>query len=175
MLYTKKGDEGKTQIFGCDQKLSKSSAIVEALGNLDEINSFLGIIKSKIEGEEKKVIHQIQENLFIIQAEVAGADKHIAEDKILEIEDLIGKIEKELPPIKTFFISGATEVSANFDFARTMVRRAERRVVAVADEGLVKISSETLAYLNRLSSLFYAFARHSAYKSGINESAPTYK
>ena len=175
MLYTKKGDEGKTQIFGCDQKLSKSSAIVEALGNLDEINSFLGIIKSKIEGEEKKVIHQIQENLFIIQAEVAGADKHIAEDKILEIEDLIGKIEKELPPIKTFFISGATEVSANFDFARTMVRRAERRVVAVADEGLVKISSETLAYLNRLSSLFYAFARHSAYKSGIKESAPDYK
>ena len=175
MLYTKKGDEGKTQIFGCDQKLSKSSAIVEALGNLDEINSFLGIIKSKIEGEEKKVIHQIQENLFIIQAEVAGADKHIAEDKILEIEDLIGKIEKELPPIKTFFISGATEVSANFDFARTMVRRAERRVVAVADEGLVKISSETLAYLNRLSSLFYAFARHLAYKSGIKEAAPDYK
>ena len=175
MLYTKKGDEGKTQIFGCDQKLSKSSAIVEALGNLDEINSFMGIVKSQVEEQDKKTIHQIQENLFIIQAEVAGADKHITEDKILEIENLINKIEKELPPIKTFFISGATEISATFDFARTMARRAERRVVAVADEGLVKISPETLAYLNRLSSLLYAFARHLAYKSGIKEAAPDYK
>ncbi len=175
MLYTKKGDEGKTQIFGCDQKLSKSSAVVEALGNLDEVNSFMGIVKSKAGEEDKKTIHQIQENLFIIQAEVAGADKHMTEDKILEIETLINKIEKELPPIKTFFISGATEISATFDFARTMARRAERRVVAVADEGLVKISPETLAYLNRLSSLLYAFARHLAYKSGIKESAPDYK
>jgi cob(I)alamin adenosyltransferase len=175
MLYTKNGDDGKTKIFGCDQKLSKSSIIADALGTLDEVNSFLGIIKSKVEGEERKNIHQIQENLFIIQAEVAGADKRITEDKILEIENIIDVIEKELPPIKTFFISGASELSAMFDFARTLARRTERRVVAVNDEGLVKISPNTLSYLNRLSSLLYALARHMAHKSGINESAPSYK
>lgn len=175
MLYTKNGDDGTTKYFGCDQKISKSSVIAEALGNLDEINSFLGIIKSQVREEDKKNIQQIQENLFIIQAEVARADKRITKDKILEIENIIQVIEKELPPIKTFFISGASELSALFDFARTIARRAERRVVTVNDEGLIKISPNTLSYLNRLSSLLYALARHEAYKSGINESAPSYK
>jgi ATP:cob(I)alamin adenosyltransferase len=175
MLYTKKGDDGKTQIFDCDQRFSKSSAVAEALGALDEVNSFLGVVKCKVNNQDKGIMHQIQENLFIIQAEVGGAEKKISKDKISEIEKIIDKIEKELPPIKTFFISGATELSAKLDFARTLARRAERRVIKVKEEGLVKISQNTLAYLNRLSSLLYALARQSAYKSGIKESAPTYK
>ena len=178
MLYTRKGDDGKTQTFGCDQRLSKSSAIAEALGTLDEVNSYLGIVKIKAgdQGESLvSIVHNIQENLFIIQAEVAGADKKITEDKILEIEKIIDSIEKELPPIKTFFISGVTELSAHFDFTRTLARRAERRVVHVADEGMVVISPLTLSYLNRLSSLLYVFARQSAYKSGLKESSPNYK
>jgi cob(I)alamin adenosyltransferase len=176
MLYTRKGDKGKTQIFGCDQKLSKSSAIAEALGTLDEANSFLGIIKSKVEDIKlRTVIHNIQENIFVIQAEVAGADKKIEKKKILEIEKIINRIEKELPPIKSFFISGASETSALFDFVRTLARRAERRVVQVSEEGVVKVGPETLAYLNRLSSLLYALARQSAHKSGIKETTPSYK
>jgi len=180
MLYTCKGDKGKTEIFGllrhkasCDQKLSKSSAVAEALGVLDEANSFLGIVKNK--AKNKKIIQQIQENLFIIQAEVAGADKKIAKDKILEIEKIIDQIEKELSPIKIFLISGTTELSAQLDFSRTLIRRAERRVVEVEEEGLIKISADTLVYLNRLSSLLYALARQLARKSGIKESAPNYK
>lgn len=175
MLYTKDGDSGKTKIFDCDQKLSKSSAVAEALGALDEVNSFLGIVKSKIGAKDKKTIHEMQENLFIIQAEVAGADKKIVKDKISAMEKMIDGIEKELPPINTFFIAGATEIESVLDFARTLVRRAERRVVAVSEEGLVKISKSTLSYLNRLSSLLYALARQAAHKSGINESAPGYK
>jgi cob(I)alamin adenosyltransferase len=186
MLYTRKGDDGKTKIFHCDQKISKSSIIAEALGTLDEINSFLGIIKAKINqgGTLIDLIRQIQENLFIIQAELAGSDKKINSEKILEMEKMIDDIEKELPPIKTFFISGTTELSALFDFARTLARRAERRVVAclddssrraVADEGKMSISPETLTYLNRLSSLLYAFARQSAYKSGVKEQNPSYE
>jgi cob(I)alamin adenosyltransferase len=176
MLYSRKGDDGKTQTFGCDQRLSKSSVVAEALGTLDEINSFLGILKTKAPDIIlREIIHKIQENLFIVQAEVAGADKIIAKDKILEIEKIINKIEKELPPIKTFFIAGTTGFSAELDFARTLARRAERRVVGVIDEGLVKISSNALSYLNRLSSLLYALARQSAHKSGIKESAPDYK
>jgi cob(I)alamin adenosyltransferase len=173
-LYTKKGDDGKTNIFGCDQRLSKSSAIAEALGCLDEINSNLGIIKSKIgDLKDKKIIHDIQNNLFIIQAQVAGAGKKIKEDEVKNLEKIINDIEKKLPPIKSFLISGANELSANFDFARTLARRAERRVVAVSEEGIAKIDEQTLAFMNRLSSLLYAFARKSAQESGMEE-APKY-
>lgn len=192
MLYTGKGDNGTTKTFGCDQRISKSSAVAEALGSLDEINSFLGLCKvwskkSDLTLNDRKVdsvVHEIQENLFTIQAEVAGADKHLSVEKIKEIESMIAEIEKELPPISTFFISGASEMSATFDVARTIARRAERRVVAVAEsasdtdsdrENKVKVLPETLAYLNRLSSILYALARLSAHKSGIKESAPSYK
>lgn len=174
MLYTKKGDNGTTKTFGCDQRISKSSAIAEALGSLDEINSFIGICKCQ-DNDHSNLLNQVQEDLFIIQAQVAGADKKIEQAKIKKLEEIVDGIEKELPPITTFLISGANELSANFDFARTIARRAERRVVAVAEENLAKIEPETLAYLNRLSSLFYALARHSAHKSGIKESAPDYK
>lgn len=173
MLYTRKGDGGKTGLYHCDQRFSKSSAIAEALGTLDEVNSFLGIVKSKM--SDKKIINKIQENLFIIQAEIAGADKRLKKSEINKIEKIIDNIEKELPPIKSFFIAGATELSATLDFARTLARRAERRVVAVSEEGLVKVSTYALAYLNRLSSFLYALARQEAYKSGIKEPAPSYK
>ena len=186
MLYTRKGDNGTTKTFGCDQRISKSSAVTEALGALDETNSFLGIVKVKLAernitlfsvGPERAtdIIQEMQENLFIIQAEVAGADKRIGEEKIREAEDLIAGIEKEIPPITSFLISGVSIESAELDFARTLARRAERRVVQVAEEGLAIISAETLSYLNRLSSLLYALARLSAHKSGIKESAPDYK
>ena len=194
MLYTGKGDNGTTTIFRGDppapdqsggragQRISKSSNIAEALGSLDEINSFLGLVKvrsaeSKFSIGEKtfeSIVHRLQENLFMVQAEVAGADKHIGADKVKEVEDLIALVEKELPPIKTFFISGGTELGASFDFARTVARRAERRVVAVSEERVVQVGAETLRFLNRLSSILYALARLSNHKSGIKESAPSY-
>ena len=131
------------------------------------------------------IIQEMQENLFIIQAEIAGAEKIIGEEKIREAEDLIAGIEKEIPPITSFIIPGVSIESAELDFARTLVRQAERRVVAVAEEshsaeasrdkGWPKISSNTLAYLNRLSSLLYALARLSAHKSGIIEGSPSYE
>jgi len=182
MLYTKKGDAGKTNVFGCDQKISKSSAITEALGCLDEINSYLGVIKCKVKSlsaqagykvvgnEPQKIINRIQNDLFIIQAQVAGADKKIKKDEVKYIEEIIFDIEKELPEIKSFLISGTNEISANFDFARALARRAERRVVAVGDEGKVEINSQTLVFMNRLSSLLYAFARQTAIESDKEES-----
>ncbi len=182
MLYTRKGDDGTTKAFGCDQRMSKSSAVAEALGSLDEINSFLGLVKVEIESAKKNekifsvaLVHGIQENLFIIQAEVAGFPKPLARAKVDEAEKIIDDIERQLPPIKTFFISGGTRLAALFDVSRTIARRAERRVVEVSEEGKVMVSKDTLAYLNRLSSLLYAFARLSAYTSGIKEQPPSYK
>lgn len=184
MLYTGKGDNGTTKTFGCDQRISKSSAVAEALGTLDEVNSFLGVVKVKCEMvpeffvvHDKKfwlIVEGIQQNLFIIQAELAGAEMKITEEKLRECELFVNEAEKILPPIKTFFVSGGTELAALFDFCRTLSRRAERRVVAVSDEGQ-KLGEWTLPYLNRLSSLLYALARLSNHYSNVSENSPQYK
>ncbi len=183
MLYTRKGDNGDTSIFGCDQRFSKSSAIAEALGTLDEVNSFLGVCKTKSKDDDisivgksiAEILNEVQQNLFIVQAEVASVKKTLEEDKVKQIEEIADAIEKILPPITSFFVSGGTELTADIDFARTLARRAERRVVAVYEEGVVEVGEHTLAYLNRLSSLLYALARLVNLKSGITEQSPTYE
>lgn len=178
MLYTSKGDLGDTGLYGCDQRISKSSAVAEALGTSDEVNSFLGLCKIKAEKDNDKkisnIIHEVQENLFMIQSQIAGSDKKISDEKIDEMERMIDEMEKELPEIKSFCISGGTELSACLDFARTLARRAERRVVAVQEEGLVKIDNNTLKYLNRSSSLLYVLARLANAKNGEEEQSPKY-
>lgn len=184
MLYTRKGDNGTTKTFCCDQRLSKSSAIAEALGSLDEINSFLGLLKIKSRTiffelpdqkiSAKETIDRVQQDLFIIQAELAGGGKKISSGKIIWLEGIIDGIEKTLPPIKTFFVSGGTECATLADISRTIARRAERRVVAVCEEGKTAITPETLSYLNRLSSLLYAFARAFNHSAGVAEDSPRY-
>ncbi len=172
MFYTGAGDGGLTTTFGCDQKISKSSAVAEALGSLDEINSLLGLPKVAAEGEINAALEAAQQTLFIIQAELAGAEKTVPEERVRDLEKLINEIEKSLPPITTFFVSGGTALAAQLDFARTVARRAERRVVAVAEER--PVGKWTLAYLNRLSSALYALARLANHKSGIKEQPPRY-
>ncbi|MEK7549330.1 MAG: cob(I)yrinic acid a,c-diamide adenosyltransferase [Patescibacteria group bacterium] len=186
MLYTRKGDKGDTSFFGCKQRFSKNSALAEALGSVDEINSLLGVCKSKTKKIKIKInkktvfladiIEEIQQNLFIIQANLAGADKKINKQKVKYLEEIIDAIEKQLPLIKSFFIPGQTELSALFDYARTVVRRTERMVVAFSESEKEKVLlPETLAYLNRLSSILYAVARLVNAKSGIKEKKPSYK
>jgi cob(I)alamin adenosyltransferase len=185
MLYTRKGDNGTTKTFGCDQRISKSSIVAEALGSLDEANSFLGLARARTQGksfeiEKEKIIFsdvilEVQQNLFIVQAEVAGAEFSIGEDKVKRVETIVDGIEKILPPIKNFFISGATKDGAVLDITRTLIRRAERRVIAAKEEGKIKVSAETLSYLNRLSSLLYALARIASHIEDIEEIKPDYK
>lgn len=195
MLYTGKGDNGTTKLFNTPSgvRISKSSDMFEALGTIDELNSFLGIVKvySAQTGYELEVggavksfeglVHNVQENLFIVQAELAGSEMAISQTSVSDIENLIANIENNLPPITTFFISGGTLLAAHFDTARTISRRAERRVVTVHEQGSdvgdeegKTINANTLIYLNRLSSLLYALARYSNHLAGITETAPKY-
>lgn len=169
MLFTGKGDDGTTSAYGSSKRFSKDSPIAHALGTLDEVNSLLGVCKVKSEFTE--IVDEMQQNLFIIQAEVAGADKTISKEKVQDLEEIINRIEKELPKIDSFFVSGSCESSALFDHARSVSRRAEREVVKIKES----VGEDTLAYLNRLSSLLYALARLSAHKNDITESAPTYE
>ena len=193
MLYTRKGDEGTTKDFNSKpgERKSKSSCQTEALGALDELNSFIGLAKVKVSKmswsvnvtagsgadarSPKDLLHWVQECLFSVQAEVAGAPKKVGEEKVVSMEKVIDAIEKQLPPITTFFISGGTEAAALFDICRTLARKAERRVIAGMESGEFVPDPATLAFLNRLSSLFYALARLTNHKSGINEQPPSYK
>ncbi len=182
-LYTKKGDKGTTTLYACDQRISKSSNIAEALGVMDEANSYLALCKVQARVDNfvlndknvADIIHEMQDDMFIIQAELAGADKTIKEEKLKWMESIIDEIEKELPQITSFRIPGGTELAARLDFARTLVRRAERRLVAVHEEGIQKIGEWSLAYMNRMSSLLYALARFANEQRDIKEDAPDYK
>ncbi len=194
MLYTGKGDKGTTKLFDSPSgvRVSKSDIIFDALGTVDELNSFLGLCKVQsqfivysgqfTDNQNKinllEIVNRVQNNLFIIQAELAGAGKSIEEKSVEEIEKIINDIETSLPPITTFFVSGGTELAALFDTARAISRRAERLVIKVSEQDNTEINRtiqpETLQYLNRLSSLLYACARYANHVSGVGDSAPTY-
>lgn len=182
MLYTRKGDKGDTYFFGSKDRVSKSGERAEALGVLDELNSLLGFCKVKAENSGikigEKALHQIleevQQNLFIVQAALAGAEKEISQEKVDAVEKIIDGIEKELPEIKTFFLAGGGELSGLLDYTRAVSRRAERRAVKYLETGEIKVSPEIRSYLNRLSSLLYALVRYVNLKSGVEETPPAY-
>lgn len=187
ILYTGLGDKGTTTLFDCQQgRISKSALLIEALGSVDELNAYLGIIKvySNIDKVSLKfgtknilfsqTIEEIQQNLFVIQAELGGSKMTISKKELTVIENIINQIGKVLPPITSFTISGGSIISSGLDFARTLARKSERRIISVADEGLRIISPNTIAYMNRLSSILFAMSRYANYLFSIPESHPDY-
>ena len=183
-LFTGKGDKGTTKLFDTPSgaRVSKSSAIFECLGQLDELNTLVGWCKVGtpedfvVEGEQcNKLLHDVQDHLFTIQAEVAGAPKSVPQSSVERLSALINSIEKELPEIKTFFVPGGTEFSARLDVTRAVSRRAERRLITVHEMGDRVISESSRAYANRLSSLFYALTRLANKRAGITENPPKYR
>lgn len=184
-LYTGKGDTGTTKTFSSNERISKHASVIEALGALDELNSFIGYTKvkaaasgevadSKNERSFAAVLHEVQDHLFTVQAELAGADKQVAAEAVTETGNLINRVEKEMPAITTFFVPGGTELAAMCDVARTQARRAERRVIAAIDEGAAELDESAMAYMNRLSSLLYALARLANHRAGYEEEPPHY-
>ncbi|HCC05156.1 TPA: cob(I)yrinic acid a,c-diamide adenosyltransferase [Patescibacteria group bacterium] len=187
MLYTRKGDNGTTQFFGDKERFSKASILPEALGTLDELNAYLGYCRARISESEimllvgkrnrrlSEIFYEVQECLFIIQAEIAGAEKSIKKSKVTELEKITDTIERIVPPIHTFSIPGGTVLSAELDIARTLARRVERRIVGVHDTVAGrKVGVHTLAYCNRLSSLLFALVRYIHYVEHVTEKSPSY-
>ena len=187
ILYTGFGDAGTTTLFDCKQgRISKSAILIEALGSVDELNAYLGIIKvysdmdkvSLNSGKKKiafsKIIEDIQQTLFVIQAELGGSKMSVSRKDLNNIEKAINTIGEALPPIKSFTISGGSLLSSGLDFARTLARRSERRIISVADEGSRKISQTTLSYINRLSSTLFAMSRYANHILSIPEAHPNY-
>lgn len=180
LFYTGKGDKGVSEIEG--KKIHKTSLEIEAVGFLDEVNSLLGLVRTQsLPRGHKDILEQVQENLFIIQAHVGvlmigkfTAPKFSA-TKVREIETLIDGFEKKVKPERGFIISGSNEASSWLDFARTVVRRAEIVMVKLDRKHRKKLEPAILAYINRLSSLLYAMARHAAKTTHSTEQHPTYK
>jgi len=186
-LFTGKGDGGTTTVFDSKERISKSSALPECLGTLDELNSFIGLARVRARdgadpeintgGADKRtseILRAVQENLFIVQAETAGADKRLERAKTEEAEAIIRAIEKTIPPITAFSVAGGTELSALLDVVRTLVRRTERRMSAVEGAELRTFSDGTKAYMNRLSTLLFALARLANFAEGVKEENPSY-
>ena len=158
-IYTRTGDEGRTSLFG-GKRVAKNDARIEAYGTVDELNSFLGAIPG---------LADIQSDLFEIGAHLAspGTSKFSGVDpaRIEDLERAIDEMERELAPLASFILPGGCAEAVQFHIARTVCRRAERRVVALEDE--TPATRSTIAYLNRLSDYLFVAARYANHKAGI--------
>ena len=177
MFYTGKGDAGDTSLFGDSSRVFKDSDVCEALGTLDELNSFIGFVKNEDidvnDFELRDALTAVQQSLFTVQGEIAGAKVAVTQEKVEELEEIINSIEENVSPVVAFIVPGTNQAAAEFDVLRTLVRKAERRVVSLQRSGGAAVSDSTLAYLNRLSSFFFALARLA--EEGEERIAPTYE
>ena len=176
LFYTGKGDKGQSHIG--KKKYPKDSPIMEALGDLDELNSLLGVIRSTAKKGLMQKLFLVQENLFIIQARIAWVmfkkfeSPQLTQEKIFKMEQEIDAIEKKIQPKRGFIIPGENKEASYLDYARTVARRAERSVVMLTKKQ--KLPEEIVAYLNRLSGYLYALARLEISESKMKEKKPRY-
>ena len=176
-IYTRTGDAGDTGLFG-GGRVAKDDPRVEAYGDVDELNAVLGMARA-VEPMPRidEVLVPVQRDLFAIGALLATPDRekmaqHLAkaridEARIAELEQAIDDADTELEPLRAFILPGGTPKSASLHVARTVCRRAERRVVTLLRD--VELPELTVIYLNRLSDLLFTLARLANRRSGAGE------
>lgn len=176
-IYTRKGDKGKTDLYS-GERISKNKERIEAYGTIDELNSIIGIVRSKSQDTEiLKQMETIQNELHICQADLANKDRDIEEPRISQehvtrLEDEIDKFDEELEDLEEFILPGGTESGSKLHHARTVCRRAERRIVELSQNE--EISHHLLKYINRLADLLFTIARIENKRNEINELHPEY-
>lgn len=165
-VYTKRGDKGETDLLG-GSKAQKDSLKVDSYGSVDEASAFIGIARYYSRNRLiKERLKEIQNKLLIIGGYLASDDAgkemlkdQISEEDIKKLEEFIDEYNQKLEPLFQFILPGDDEVSAHFHVARTVVRRAERRIVSLTKkEGLNPLIQK---YVNRLSDLMFVLARYS--------------
>jgi cob(I)alamin adenosyltransferase len=176
-IYTKTGDTGETALFG-GGRVAKTHPRVEAYGDVDELNAAIGLARSiEMMPRIDEVLVPLQRDLFAIGALLATPDREkmkrhlekarIDDGRIAELEHAIDDCDRELEPLKAFIIPGGTPKSAALHVARTVCRRAERRVVALVPGE--EIPAIVIVYLNRLSDLLFTLARVANHRAGAGE------
>lgn len=162
-IFTKLGDAGETSLIGgC--RVKKNDQRIEAYGTVDELNAVLGMVRAQTKNKTiNNVLKQVQHRLFTIGAELASLDTKnvmkipvIKEKDLNELENAIYTTEKKLPKQKSFILPNGTQNATLLHLARTVCRRAERRVVECSE---FKPDPNLLKYLNRLGVLLFLFAR----------------
>ena len=168
-IYTKTGDRGDTGLFG-GGRVPKSHPRVEAYGDVDELNAVLGAVRAVEEMPRiDDILIAVQRDLFAIGALLATPDRdkmrqhldkaRIDEARVAELERAIDDGDNELEPLRAFIVPGGTPKAAALHVARTVCRRAERRVVELAEDAGTEIPPVVVIYLNRLSDLLFTLAR----------------
>ena len=162
-VYTKSGDDGLTSLIG-GIRVSKACLRVDAYGDVDELNAVLGLTRCSIRNRTlDELLETIQKDLFIVGADLAspsGIDvPRINNDRIEALEHSIDSLLQSLEPLKEFILPGGQPGGAYLHFARTVARRAERKVARLIEEEGPESGRNVLVYLNRLSDLLFVMAR----------------
>lgn len=173
-IYTRTGDRGETGLFG-GGRVSKSHPRVAAYGAVDELNAVIGVALSLLEDEApaSRPLVAVQSDLFDIGAHLATPSEtagqrpalpDLPDARIAQFEGWIDEAEAELAPLRSFILPGGTEAAAMLHMARTICRRAERQIVALA--GSDDVPAPILVYLNRLSDYLFVAARQENHRAG---------
>ncbi len=174
-IYTRSGDKGETSLIG-GKRVLKSSLRVDAYGNIDELNSILGLCIASIDDDEvKEILRSIQSELFIAGADLAEPElrssnvPRINHDMVKRLEEIIDRYEEEIGQINYFILPGGSKEASLLHIARTVARRAERSIVALSEHE--QINKDIIPYMNRLSSLLFVLARLMNKRLGVSDVA----
>ncbi|MCW8829893.1 MAG: cob(I)yrinic acid a,c-diamide adenosyltransferase [Gammaproteobacteria bacterium] len=165
-IYTRTGDKGETGLAS-GERVAKDSAIMHAQGDVDELNSLLGLLACKLEGDICLGVKTIQNDLFDLGGELSCAQPLIKQDRIDWLEQKLDQLNEDLPVLKEFILPGGGEAASLCHLARSVCRRAERHLVTANREA--EISALLLAYINRLSDLLFVMARFITRQQGESE------
>lgn len=162
-IYTRTGDDGSTGLFGAG-RVAKSDPRIEAFGAIDELNAQVGIARTlPLPPQCDEVLNALQNRMFDLGAELATPDANargtasLQDTHVAEVERWIDQFESELPPLRAFILPGGSPGAAALHLARCICRRAERRVIALAQ--LANVRPTVLRYVNRVSDLLFVMAR----------------
>lgn len=172
-VYTKKGDKGETSLIG-GIRVSKTHQRIEAYGTIDELNSFIGLIRdSSINKGKDEVLTDIQNKLFTVGSELASAPEskmkipHVEDADIELLEREIDEMDSSLEPLKNFILPGGDMTASYCHVSRCVCRRAERRVIELSAEN--EVDEKIIRYLNRLSDYLFVLARYYTHLHGGDE------
>ena len=166
------GDSGSTRLF--NEETTKDSLRIDADGDVDELNSFIGLARARLEdGEIDKILGDVQKDLFVIGSDLAKAGAKgnkkaiLAKEQVMRIEETVYRIDGELDDLAKFILPSGTPAASLLHVARAICRRCERKVVRLKRDEIV--NDEIPKYLNRLSSLLFSLARLINKREGVKE------
>lgn len=172
-IYTKSGDKGKTFLFG-GRKVNKNDLRIAAYGNVDELNSLIGVILAEDPPEEiSKKLTRIQNELMVLGSDLASpmdvttTIPRVTQPYVSRLEKEIDSWQKKLPQLKKFILPGGGRIGSKLHLARAVTRRSERSIANLANQE--KINAKVLMYVNRLSDWFFVAARQNNKIESIKE------